>query len=424
MLINKKELLDALAIANRVVEKKSSMAILSCVRIDGKSCTMQATDLDVGVTIPLEISQSDELFTLSARRITDIVRSLDADDVEILALESTEETPRENWVGINGLFEISGYDADEFPQFEIPETTGYATIGKTPLQNILPAVCKDADSGFKLNGVYFDADQGKSVATDGHRLHLEPIEVDGGSFMMPIKALRNILSSLGKDEDEITFGTVVQKIVEKEGSGEPPEKTLLTGLNRPQLCSLAEDYFDITFDDEVKVPTIKKTLMDKMVEASKIVYRESVKNAVVKTEAATFVVRTLETRFPDYASIVPENPAHVITVKRGEFLAAVEQSLTMANERYKAVKLTFNGKGTIEMQSVNPDIGNYQRLTVPMSGHVDPAVEAGYNPAYLRDIMNVTKDNDAEFEVGVNSESLPLTFKLESFEGLVMPMRV
>jgi len=69
-------------------------------------------------------------------------------------------------------------------------------------------------------------------------------------------------------------------------------------------------------------------------------------------------------------------------------------------------------------------VGTYQRLTVPMAGHVDPAMEAGFNPSFLRDIMNVTKDNDAEFEVGVNSNSLPLTFNLGSFEGLVMPMRV
>lgn len=421
MQIERKKLLDALKIANRVVEKKSSMPILASVQLDGKSATLRGTDLDTGVVIPLEIARTDEIFTLPAKQLTDIVRSLDVDDVKMTAMEGEGN---EGWVNINGMFEISGYPNDEFPVFEIPETTGYATVGKSALQNVISAVTKE-EAGFSLSGVYFDAEQEKCVATDGHRLHMEPISIDcEKSFMVGAAALKTIMASTGKDEDEITVKTVYRKVVEREGTGEPPDEDILEGLKKAQLIELADDYFNMPFDNKNKVDDIREFMMDEMQKKSETVHSEEVRSVVAKTENATFVVRVAETRFPDYQAIVPKESKHRISVKRGDFLAAVKQALTMTNERYKAVKLTFNGKGTIEMNAVNPDIGSYQRLTVPMTGHVDPAVEAGFNPSFLQSIMEITKDNEAEFEVGINSDSLPLTFNHGSFEGLVMPMRV
>jgi len=418
MLLNKKKLLDALAIANRVVPKSSSIPILSTVQIDGKSATLQATDLETGIEIPLEIARTAEKFTLSAKRLTDIVRSLDADDVEIKVMDGDAK----NWVNINGLFEIAGYDADEFPRFEIPGTTGFVTVGKSALQNVIPATTKE-EARFKLSGVYFDAEQEKCVATDGHRLHMEPINVDGGSVMIDATALRAVISSLGKDEDEITLKTDSKKVIEREAS-DPPDEDILDGLKKAQLNSLADDFFGLQFDNKDKIDDIWEELMDEMQRASEPVYSTTARNVVVKTESATFVIRPMEIRFPDYKAVIPENPTHTVTIKRGDFLPAINQALTMANEQYKAVRLTFNGKGTIEMESVNPDIGSYRRLTVPMTGHVEPGIEMGCNPAFLKAIMEITKDDDAEFEVGVNSSSLPLTFNHGSFQGLVMPMQV
>jgi len=420
MIINRKELLAALQIANKVVPKSSSMPILATVQIDGKSATMQATDLETGVEIPLEIPRTAEKYTLSAHRLTDIVRSLDADDVEIKVMDG-DDIP-ENWVNINGLFEIAGFPADEFPRFEIPETTGYVTVEKKALQNVIPAVTRE-EAGFKLSGVYFDTEQGKCVATDGHRLHMEPINAEGGSIMIGDKALNVVISSLGKNEDEITLKTDAKRVIEREAS-DPPDEDILEGLKKSQLNSLADDYFGLRFDNKDKVDDIREELMAEMQRAAEPVYSETARAVVVKTEKATFAMRPMEARFPDYIQVFPEKTAHTVTIKRGDFLPAINQALTMANETYKAVKLTFNGKGTIEMESVNPDVGTYQRLTVPMTGHVDPAMEAGFNPSYLKAIMEITKDDDAEFEVGVNSNNLPLTFNYGSFEGLVMPMRV
>jgi len=241
--------------------------------------------------------------------------------------------------------------------------------------------------------------------------------------MVDTRALNVVVSSLGKDEDEITFKTDTKKVIEREAS-DPPDKDILDGLKKAQLISLAEDYFGLYYAKDDKVDTIREHLMSAMQEKSETVYSEEIKAIVVKTEKATFATRPVEGRFPDYLQVIPKETANTVTVKRGDFLPAINQALTMANERYKAVRLTFNGKGTIEMESVNPDVGSYRRLTVPMTGHVDPGIEMGCNPAFLKDIMEITKDDEAEFEVGVNSNSLPLTFNHGTFEGLVMPMRV
>lgn len=421
MIINRKELLDALKIAIKVVSKSSSFAVLSCVKLDGKNAVMQATDLETSVEIPLEMPRVDEVCVLSARQLKDIVGSLESDDVDIKVEVDAEAGNR---VNINGLFEIFGMAVDEFPEFNAPEDTqGYVTIGKAALKNVLPAVTRE-DSGFKLSGVYFDAEQEKAVATDGHRLHMEPIGISGKSFMVSGPTLGTVISCLGKDETEITFKSNSKRVIEREAT-DPPDKNILAGLKKEQLVGLANDFFvGLSWVGGETVADIRNVLMSEMNAAAEPVYSENTRAVIVKTEKATFITRPLEINFPDYMAVIPGEPVHTVTVKRGDFLPAINQALTMANERYKAVRLTFNGKGTIEMESTNPDIGTYQRLTVPMVGHVDPQVEAGFNPTFLKAIMDITNDNDAEFEVGVNSNSLPLTFNHGSFEGLVMPMRV
>lgn len=413
MKFDKKDLLAALKIANRVAGKSTSFPVLGYGKFaDGH---LHATNLEIGVKIPLGIdSMKNETFLLPLKQLTNIVRSLDSDTVEILAAAGTEG------VKINGMFEIFGLPASEFPGFDIPKTTGWATVEKTALKNVLPAVSRDNDM---LNGVYFDAEQQKCVATDGHRLHMSTASIGGNSFMLPANELNAVISSLGKDEDKITLKTSVRKIIKGEPS-DPPEQDILDGLKKSQLISLAEDYFDIIFNDKTKIAEMREQLMAEMEKAAEPDYSEEVENVVIVTEKATFIIRPMEIRFPNYQSVLPENPTYTVIVKRGEFLAAVKQAITMTDAQYRAGKLTFNGKGIVEMESVNPDIGKYQRFTVPMVGHVEPAIEAGFNPFYLRDIMEVTKDDDAEFRLEINWHNSPLIFNHETFKGLVMPMRV
>ena len=64
MRIKRKELLDTLRIANRVVAAKSSMPILATVQLDGKSATLQANNLNVGVEIPVDIPRTAEKYEL------------------------------------------------------------------------------------------------------------------------------------------------------------------------------------------------------------------------------------------------------------------------------------------------------------------------------------------------------------------------
>lgn len=413
MKIAKSDLLSALAVANRVVDVKSKVPILECGKV--KDGYLYATNLDIGVEIPMMSQEppSKETFTFPLKRMTEIVKSLESETVELLENDGV--------MSVNGgLFEINVLPADEFPDFEIPENIAtQAVVGKDALKNVLPAVTKEE----YVSGVYFDAEAGRIVATDGHRLHMEPAIVNDLSFLLNADHAKALLKTAGKDDSEITLGVNTRKILIEDTQVGGPE--ILNDLTKTQLINLADDFFGLKFTAKDKVADIRKAMADTM-EATKPApeYREEVQHLVVKLGDASFVMRPLITKFPDYHAVVPDTFAYDVKVQRGEFLNAVTQALTMANERYKAVRLTFNGKSTIEMEALNPEVGSYRRLSVPMKGHVEPAIESGYNPVYLRDIMNITKDDESEFSLGLNDATKPLVFTQGTFTGLVMPMRV
>uniref|UniRef100_A0A6M3X9K6 Putative DNA polymerase n=1 Tax=viral metagenome TaxID=1070528 RepID=A0A6M3X9K6_9ZZZZ len=425
MKINKKKLLAALRIASRVVEKKSHMPILGTVLI--ANGIMKATNLDIGVNIALDAEMDkDEKFCINCRRLTDIVRSLDAETVEIMAKENQA-------VKINGYFEVYNMKADEFPDFNMAEAEidekNHVTISKGALQRVASSATNE-ECGFNLAGVYFDGENSVAVASDGHRLHMENVEMSGPAWFLPLTAIRVIMPAC---KDEVTFKVFKAQQVVVRPESEKPEADMLDGLDKSQLMALNDDYFGLEVSAKGTIKQIAKTMMDVMKEKAKPEYKDVIKNVLTTINGITFVVRTPETRFPDYKAIFP-NIVYTVNVKRDDMLPPLEQALSLSSERYKAVKMMFNGH--IEMECVNPDIGTYQRHTIPMKGNIEPEVRGGFNPVYLRDIVAMATD---DVEIGVPESHVltkedgtiediglckPLVFKHGTFTGLVMPMRV
>ena len=180
-----------------IVERKTTTPVLSHILLtarDGR-LDLAATDLDVSLTSSCDADAAgDGGIAVQARKLMEIVRALDGDEVR-LVLDEPE------WLTIlagPARFKIRGKVPGEFPA--VPEVgTGAETeipfdeLKRMIAQVIFAVVAEE--SRFQLNGALLKLKGGslEMVATDGHRLALveRPLASKAGEdwVLVPRKAL-------------------------------------------------------------------------------------------------------------------------------------------------------------------------------------------------------------------------------------------
>ena len=211
----KDDLLHALQILQGVASGRTTLPILSNVLIeaaDGKiECV--ATDLEVGIKIIVEGDiQEDGTITVSAKKLTDIVKELPEDQKIHFATTANDRV--EIKCG-DGVYKIIGLSDEEFPN--LPSIDGHSlTIDGETLRNVLRrtefAAATD-DVRYFLNGLYFSFHEQATevVATDMVKLALarcEPLSapenVDG--IIVPLKAVKEIERTFdGADKVQVSI---------------------------------------------------------------------------------------------------------------------------------------------------------------------------------------------------------------------------
>jgi DNA polymerase-3 subunit beta len=145
-------------------------------------------------------------------------------------------------------------------------------------------------------------------------------------------------------------------------------------------------------------------------------------SCLVKTKDAILVMRLLETKFPDYHAVIPDEDEHNMMVNRASLLEAMRKMLILSNERYRAVKVTLEND-MMGLVSTNPDLGEAEEnIEVKYRGD---RLEAGFNPRYFVDILQPMESE--MIELGFVDDSKPCVIRGkedEGFLGLIMPMKV
>jgi len=367
--IARNELLKSVSRVQSIIERKSSMAVLSTILFDASdaSVRLSATDLELGFqeTLPATVIQGGSL-TVSGRKLFEILKESNSETFDIKGREN-------NWVRLSdgvARFDLACIAAEEFPAFIEPEGVPMVQVDGDMLSDMINKTIYAItieDAGFKLSGVYTErvSYDGKSylrmVATDGHRLSL----ID--------KEVANV------DGLDLSHGVMIPK----------------KGMS--ELTRLASEGGPV-----------------------EIGFKQ--KDCVAKKENALLVMRLLEAKFPDYQAVIPKDAAFSIALKRTSLLEAMRKMLILSNERYRAVRLTIE-KDVLDLVSANPDLGEAQeKIEIQYSGD---RIEAGFNPRYFIDVLQAMQSDVVRMEFMDNSR--PCVIKGdedEGFIGLIMPMRV
>jgi DNA polymerase III subunit beta len=245
------------------VAQKSTIPILSNFLIEAinDELIITATDLTVGVRCFTEAKILEEgSTTLPAKRFAQLMRELTSVNLEI----STNANEITEIIANTSRFKLNGMNKNEFPALPNITDATHFKIKQSVLRDVLYrtafAVSRE-DNRYVLTGVCLQISGGTAsfIGTDGKRLSKSQalLNIDKsfqGTFVIPLKAVEEVLKNLG-EEGEATVFLMSDKvaveasntiIITKLLSGEypdvgrviPNQTGMTVNLHREELMSL------------------------------------------------------------------------------------------------------------------------------------------------------------------------------------------
>ncbi|MEO6587950.1 MAG: DNA polymerase III subunit beta [Pyrinomonadaceae bacterium] len=333
--IKQSVLKDELGYVNGIVEKKSTIPVLSNILIESVGenvIRILGTDLDVTIRCEAaaDIKQTGSM-CIQARKLFDIVRLLDDGDVHFKKEEN-------EWVSMScgrSKFKLAGVNREQFP--EVPEFKSVprkisAEIFNHFIQNTAFAITNE-QSRFTLSGAKFMIEDGtaKMVTTDGHRLAY-------------------IERKLGTTDDEAMDSLI-------------PKKALM------ELTKISKDAKgDISFGEDTN-------------------------HIYFEVDGRLLITRKLSGTFPNYEMVIPKDNDKTVTFDAEEMRNAIRRVSLMADERTRSVRLTIK-PNEIEIGAQSSEEGEAQeRVTADYTGE---EVSIGFNSQYLQDFLNIVGASETE----------------------------
>src|ERR1700732_3226714 len=206
--VSKADLVRELNLSQGVVERKTTIPILSNVLLEaaGDRITLTATDLELGIrcSCPARVMKEGS-GTVPARKLLEFVRLLPEGDVTMKFLEN-------HWASIvsgRSRTRIAGMSRESFP--ELPQMP--AAIAEIPIKTLASMISRTSfaismeESRFTLNGaLLLMRPEGLTmVATDGHRLaYVQAKPSANGNLDKPFRALipKKAMTELTKLADD------------------------------------------------------------------------------------------------------------------------------------------------------------------------------------------------------------------------------
>ena len=367
--IEKSPVLKELALTQGVVEKKTTIPILSNLLIEAEEGILRisATDLDLGMCChcPAKVKSAGS-GTIPAKRLLEIVRSLPEAEVHFKALEN-------HWVQVTcerSSFKLVGMARDNFPMLPtVPPAlaTLPANVFATAIQKTIFAISNE-ESRYTLNGGLLLLKPGSvtMVATDGHRLALVEREIE-------VPGLKNELKLLIPKK---AMGELVRLL--SEGEGELP-------------VSISKDESHLFFSLGQRI----------------------------------LICRMLTGQFPNYEAVLPRENNRVVELDKETISAAVSRVALLADERSRAVRMHLE-KGQLEISSSSGEYGEAREVLD--ASYQDEAMQIGFNYQYLLDFFGALEGPGkvclALKDEQSAGELRPLEQGAYRYRYVVMPMRI
>jgi len=366
--ISKFDLLKELTATQGVVERKTTIPILSNFLFEAAEgvLTITATDLDLSLRTSCDaIVKKDGSCTIPARKLYDYVKLLGDGDVSIKLLEN-------HWVQIRAgrsNTKMVGMARSNFPSVPTFPASGVVKIPAAVLKMLISKTIfaiSNEESRYTLNGalMVLKPESITMVATDGHRL--AHIVKEGASF---------------------------------DVSGEM--KTLVPKKAMAELSSLLNNA-DIEFVEFAK-------------DESTLFFRIG---------SRLLTSRQLTGQFPNYEAVLPKENTRIIPVRCADLQAAIQRVAQFADERSGAIRIRLE-KNEMKISSSSTETGESED-SIETENTGEP-MTIGFNSAYLLDFLKAAETEGVrlEFKDAQSAGQMrPDGDEEYKYRYVVMPMRI
>ena len=367
--INKEELLKGLTKVQTVIERRSSMPILSNAMFDATQdgLIIYATDLEISFEgyYTADVHQPGRL-TIPAHTLYQIVRELPGDEIYL----KEKENQQLHITSGKANYNLLGLVADEFPAMPLIDDMAYlpmdALVLKEMIDKTIFSISK-AETRFNLAGLFVQKRKPEEkfvlrfVSTDGHRLSLIDRVIEG------------------MDNFKLNSGALI------------PRKGV------EEMRRLASEGGNLYFG-------VNSTF------------------AVLKKEHAKLILRLQEGSFPDYEAVIPKSLGKVIKISRLDFAEVLKRVAIMAAGSFNGVRFSFND-GLLELFSQKPQVGDsHESLAVDYSGE---NFQAAFDYSYFSDVCSAMRSDI--LNITFIDDQNPCVLRGEGdpgFLSVIMPMRL
>jgi DNA polymerase-3 subunit beta len=369
--VSRGELLRELTATQSVVERKTTIPILSNFLLEAENdkLTLTATDLDQAIRTSATVKvKKSGACTVPARKLYDYIKLLPEGEISIKLLEN-------HWVQIKlgrSNTKIVGMARANYPQVPEFPTTSAITLSAVALKTLIARTIfaiSNEESRYTLNGalLVIKAESLAMVATDGHRLSfVEKINENVAGIsgekrvLIPRKALdelRQLLSA--SDADSVEFAD--------------DEHTLYFRVGHRSLSS-----------------------------------------------------RKLTGQFPNYEAVMPRDNTKFVIVAANELSQAIQRVAQFADERSGAIRMKMESN-ELKISSQSNDSGESEdTIDTPYTGD---ALTVGFNSGYMLDFLKALSNEgevrlefkDAQSAGQMRPEDPDAEYK---YRYVLMPMRI
>lgn len=364
VLVNRKALKSAVAMAAALVSGKSTIPLLQCLRLisGGKTLDVQATDLDNYISESLTVEGQGAFdAAVNAQALLNVLRKSTAEHVGLVA----------DGAGLivalpSGNVKLPGLNVADWP---LPDGKGESALVAdakgflSALQAVAHAMSKD-ETRYYLNGTFLHVTDGALhlVAIDGHQLARVAVPgvlgLEGAaSVIVPFKACQLLARGFGAQAAGKLFIT------------------------------LGKAWSDFSMGN--------LRMISKMIDGT----------------------------FPDYLRVIPRNAPHFVRLDGRELLQAVAQVASVEKSKARMVKLTFWHGEKLQLEcSYDESKACVEVASDTVLADGMDSLSIGVNSAYLCNLCQAAGD-DLRLQITDYGAPILAHGAAAGLELVVMPMR-
>ena len=365
--VNQQDLQKSLNYCQGVIEKRSTLPILSNILIEAKNNKLYLTATDLDIIFIHEIKNIEILeegkTTTQSSVVYDIVRKISSGKKINFSSEGNNKIHLE---AESSIFNLNCLSADEFPLTDENFNQNEFTMNSKQLLKMLNK-CKFSISNDEtrhyLSGIYLHQSEVDNkifltaAATDSHRMSISKIRLD----------------------NKIDFNPIIL-----------PKKTIF------QLCSLLED-----FSGDIKISNINSKI--------KFELNESI-----------LISKLIDGKFPNYTQVIPKENKKKLEVNLSSFLNSVDRVASVSQDKKDGVKFNLS-KDKLDLSVNNTNSGDGKES---LDVKFDYDLDISFNSRYLIDIASQLEGD--KIEIYLKDLGSPALIKDPSdFDSIyiVMPMK-